>query len=350
MFITQTSFGKTSDGKDAELFTISNKNGVQAKITNYGGILVSLLVPDKNQNLVDVVLGYDNIEKYYNNSVYLGALIGRCANRIGNGNFFIDGKEYNVALNDGKNHLHGGNNGFNSKLWNTEITDKGLNLSYFSPDGEENYPGNLNVSVIYALTDDNELVLEYKAVSDKTTVINLTNHSYFNLNGHNSGTILDQELWLNSINFTPADEGSIPTGEILSVKGTPMDFTIPMTIGARIDDNYEQLNFAGGYDHNWEINHKSNGLEKAASLYSSKTGIFMEVSTTLPGIQIYAGNYLANAVDKLGKENAVYDKRSGICFESQYFPNAVNIPNFKSCVFKAGETFNHTTVFKFSTK
>ena len=350
MIITKQSFGMAADGTPAELFTLSNKNGMQAKITNYGGILVSLLVPDKNNNLIDIVLGYDNIEKYHNNNVYLGALIGRCANRIGDANFFIEGKEYNVALNDGKNHLHGGNKGFDTKVWDAEITEKGLKLSYFSADGEENYPGNLKTSVIYALTDNNELILEYNAVSDKTTIINLTNHSYFNLNGHNSGTILDQELWLNSVNFTPADKGSIPTGEIKSVKGTPMDFTVPMVIGARIDDNYEQLNFAGGYDHNWQINRQGNGLEKAASLYSAKTGIFMEVSTTLPGIQIYAGNYLANAVQKLGKENAVYDKRTGICFETQYFPNAVNTPNFESCVFKAGQTFSHTTIFTFSTK
>jgi len=350
MLITKEPFGKTADESPAELFTLTNKNGMKVKITNYGGIIVSILVPDKNNKPTDIVLGYDNIEKYHKNNVYLGALIGRCANRIANSNFYIEGKEYNVAPNDGRNHLHGGIKGFDQKLWDSEITEKGLKLTAFSPDGEENYPGNLNVSVIYALTDNNELVLEYNAVSDKTTIINLTNHSYFNLNGHNNGTVLNQQLWLNSIRFTPADKESIPTGEIKSVKGTPMDFTVPMEIGARIDDDYEQLNFAGGYDHNWEINRFSNGLEEAASLYSPKTGIFMKVLTTLPGIQIYTGNYLANAIDKLGKGNAVYSKRTGICFETQYFPNAVNTYNFESCVFEAGKNFNHTTVFKFDVK
>jgi aldose 1-epimerase len=321
-----------------------------AKITNYGGILVSLWVPDKNGALKDVVLGYDTMEKYHNNDCYLGAIIGRFGNRIKEGKFSIDGVEYHVAINDGENHLHGGIKGFNSVLWDAKITSEGLKLSYLSKDMEENYPGNLNVEVNYSLSEDNELKIEYKAISDKATPINLTNHSYFNLEGHQSGSILNQVVWLNSDSFTKTDKGSIPTGELVDVTGTPMDFRTPTVVGDRIDADYEQLNFAGGYDHNWKINRSKDGLEKAASIYSPNTGIMMEVSTTLPGIQLYAGNYLGGSVGKLGKDHAIYDKRSGICFETQYFPNCINIPEFESCVFAANEQYCHTTVFKFSVK
>lgn len=351
MDIKKEVFGKTEDNREVLLFNLTNKNGMCAKIINYGGIIVSLFIPDKNGISKDVVLGYDNIENYYHNGTYFGALIGRCSNRIKSGKFFIDGAEYSVALNDnGINHLHGGNKGFDTKLWDYNITQQGLELSYLSKDGEENYPGNLDVKVIYSITDNNELKVDYYAVSDKSTIINLTNHSYFNLDGHETGSILDQKLWINSNYFTATDNGSIPTGELVNVKDTPMDFNIPTPIGERIDEKYEQLNLAGGYDHNWKVNRDSDKLEKVASLYSEKTGIFMEVSTTLPGIQIYAGNYLGGHVNKLGKNNAVYDKRAGVCFETQYFPNAINIPTFESCIFKKGEEYHHTTIFKFSIK
>lgn len=351
MKITKKDFGKIPDGKIAELFTLTNNNGMKVDISNYGGIIVSLFVSDKTGNLKDVVLGYNNIENYYNSNVYLGALIGRFANRIENGSFFINGVEYHVALNDnGINHLHGGEKGFNQKLCNAEITNNGLELSYLSKDGEENYPGNLFVKVTYSISDSNELILNYNAVSDKATIINLTNHSYFNLEGHNSGDILNQELWINASSFTQTDKYSIPTGRIISVLGTPMDFTHSKVIGERIYDDYEQLNIARGYDHNWKLNKIDKSVEVVASLYSHKTGIYMEVSTTLPGIQIYSGNYLDNSIDKIGKEGAIYSNHSGICFETQYFPNCMNVPQFENCVFGVNEIYHSTTIFKFSTK
>lgn len=351
MVITQEYFGKTQNGQKAQIFTLTNANNMTAKITNYGAILLALIVPDINGNLVDVVLGYNTLEKYFNNGTYFGGIIGRVANRIKDGKFSLEGVEYNLALNDnGINHLHGGNKGFNSVLWDANITENGLELNYFSQDGEENYPGNLKVKIIYSLSDDNELKIDYYAVSDKTTIINLTNHSYFNVEGHNSGDILNQIVWINASYFTHADKNSIVTGELVCVDGTPMDFRTPTSIGERIDTDYEQLNWAKGYDQNWKLNKSQKGIEKIASLYSSKSGIFMEVSTTLPGIQIYSGNYVGDYIDRLGKENATYSNRSGICFETQYFPNAVNIPEFESCVFKSGEQYHHITSFKFSTK
>lgn len=348
MDINTQEFGLTPEGKKAQLFTLSNSKGMTAKITNYGGIIVSLWVADKEGNFKDIVLGYDNINEYHNNNCYLGAIIGRFGNRIKEGKFSIDGVDYQVAINDGDNHLHGGLKGFNCVLWDAEITQKGLELSYLSKDMEENYPGNLNVKVVYSLSDENELKIEYTAVSDKATPINLTNHSYFNLEGHQSGSILNQVAWINADAYTKTDRGSIPTGELVEVTGTPMDFRTPAVVGDRIDADYEQLQYAGGYDHNWKLNRTAQGLEKAASLYSPNTGIYMEVSTTLPGMQLYAGNYLAGSIDKIGKEGAVYGKRSGICFETQYFPNCINIPEFESCVFAAGQVYDHKTVFKFS--
>lgn len=351
MKITKEYFGITPDGQEAQVFTLTNSNNMIAKITNYGGILLSLIVPDINGKLRDVVLGYDTIEKYFNNGTYFGAIIGRFANRIKDGKFSIEGVEYNLALNDnGINHLHGGNKGFNAVLWDAEIIENGLQLKYLSQDGEEGYPGNLKVKVTYSLSDDNELTIDYYGVSDKTTIINLTNHSYFNLEGHNSGNVLKQVAWINALYFTPADKNSIPTGELICVKETPMDFRLPISIGERIDTDYEQLNWAKGYDQNWKLDKTQRGIERIASLYSSESGIFMEVSTTLPGIQIYSGNYVGDYIDRLGKENAKYDNRSGICFETQYFPNSINIPEFESCVFNTNEEYHHITKFKFSTK
>ncbi len=345
MEILKENFGKTNEGLDVSLFTLSNSS-MKVKIINYGGIIVSLLVPDKTGKLIDVVLGYDSMEQYSKNTPYFGALIGRFCNRIKSGKFLIDGVEYQVALNDnGINHLHGGIKGFNAKLWNAEIIEKGLELTYFSKDGEENYPGNVNVKVIYSLSDDNELKIEYFAVSDKATLINLTNHSYFNINGHNSGNVLNQKVWIDADSFTRTDETSIPTGEFTNVKGTPFDFTTETNIGARINNNYDQLQWARGYDHNFVLNKNKDELKKVASVYSDETEIVMEVSTTSLGLQLYTANYLNG---DLGKEKAVYNKNQAVCFETQYFPNCINIPQFESCLFKANEEYNHTTIYKFS--
>lgn len=340
-------FGKTKNGESAEIYTLTNKTGMCVKITNYGGIVVSILVNDRFGNLKDVVLGYDSVEKYCCNGPYFGAIVGRFCNRIAEGKFSIGNKQYQLAINNGSNHLHGGNIGFSRVLWNANVIDNSIELTYMSADGEENYPGNLKVKVIYTLSDENELKLDYYAVADSATPINLTNHSYFNLNGHNSGNILNHQLWINADSYTETDNKSIPTGNILNVKGTPMDFLQPTEIGKRIDDDYEQLQFANGYDHNWSLNKIDDGLQKASSLYCKESGILLEVYTTLPGMQIYTGNYLDDYSDILGKENTVYHSRYGICFESQYFPNCVNIPQFESCIFDANKEYRHTTVFKF---
>ncbi len=346
MSIKKQAFGKTADGKDVDLYTLTNANGLKTEIMTYGGIVRTLEVPDRDGNLGDIVLGYDSLDKYIENNPYFGALVGRCGNRIAKGKFTLNGVEYTLATNNGPNHLHGGVKGFDKVVWDAEpmedeTTSVGLKLTYLSKDGEEGYPGNLKCTVIYTLTNDNELKVSYEAETDKTTVINLTHHSYFNLGGHGSGDILGHELMLTADNFTPVDEGLIPTGEIKPVKGTLMDFTRPMPIGARI------AQVKGGYDHNFVLNNSGGSLALAASVYEPNTGRVMEISTTEPAIQFYSGNFLDGSNKGKG---AVYNKHNGFCLETQHFPDAPNKPGFPSIVLKPGDKYTHLTVHKFSAK
>ncbi len=345
MSIEKSPFGKTAEGKDVDLYTLTNTNGLKAQIMTYGGIVTSLLVPDKNGVFADIVLGCDSLEEYIKGTPYFGALIGRYGNRIAKGKFTLDGVEYTLATNNGPNHLHGGLKGFDKVVWNAEQmqTDKGpaLKLTYLSKDGEEGYSGNLSCTVIYTLTNDNELKISYEAETDKNTVINLTHHSYFNLGGHNSGDILGHELTINADSFTPVDKDLIPTGEIKSVKGTPMDFTNPMAIGSRIKQ------VQGGYDHNYVLKSSDGSLALAALVYEPKSGRVMEVFTTEPGVQFYTGNFLDGSNKGKG---AVYNKHNGFCLETQHFPDSPNKPQFPSTVLKPGDKYKHETVYKFSTR
>lgn len=339
----------TADGKKIDIYTLTNTKGVEARLTTYGAALVSLKVPDNKGALADVVLGYETVDGYVNDTVYLGATIGRYGNRIAKGKFTLNGKEYSLAVNNGENHLHGGPRGFHKRIWKAKpYTDAGgvnLEFNYTSKDGEENYPGNLKVKVVYTLTDDNEIKINYSATSDKDTVINLTNHSYFNLAGAGSGTILNHWLQINADQFTPTDAGSIPTGVLQSVKDTPMDFTAPTAIGERIDQPFEQLVLGKGYDHNWVLNKNGNTPVSIAKVYEPTSGRVLEVLTTEPGVQFYSGNFLD---DVKGKDGKVYQKRGGFCLETQHFPDSPNKPNFPTTVLKAGQRFSSTTVYKFS--
>lgn len=337
-------FGKTREGAPVRIFTLTNKHGVAATITNYGGRVVSLKVPDKKGAMGDVVLGFDSIEGYLNENPYFGALIGRYANRIGHAQFTLDKVLYKVPKNDGDNSLHGGTRGFDKVVWTArEMKDGGLELTYLSKDGEEGYPGNCKVTVVYHLTDLDELKIEYAASTDKDTVVNLTNHSYFNLKG--SGDILGHLLTLNADHFTPVDSGLIPTGVLKPVAGTPFDFRKPTAIGARIEHNDEQLKLGKGYDHNWVLNKKGTELSLAARVEEPETGRVMEVWTTQPGIQFYTGNFLDGTIK--GKDGRVYARRSALCLETQHFPDSPNKPKFPSAVLKPGMEFKSSTVYKF---
>jgi aldose 1-epimerase len=350
--VTKASFGKTADGQQVDIYTLTNSKGVEARIITYGGAVVSLKVPDKHGKLGDVVLGYDSIGDYEQHKSYFGALIGRYGNRIAKGKFTLDGKEYTLAVNNGENHLHGGLKGFNRVIWAarpfTDASGANLELTYLSKDGEEGYPGNLNVNVVYTLTDKNELKVVYSAKTDKTTIVNLTNHAYFNLAGAGSGDILSHVLTLNADRFTPTDQGSIPTGELRSVKGTPFDFTKPTAIGARINQDDEQLKFGSGYDHNWVLNKNGKEPSLAATVYEPTSGRVMEVYTTEPGVQFYTGNYLDGAIK--GKNGQDYPRRTGFCLETQHFPDSPNKPNFPSTVLKPGQKYSQTTIYRFSTR
>ena len=350
MNIEKAEFGKTKQGEVAHIYTLTNANGCEVRITNYGGIVVSLKVPDKTGKLADVVLGYETLDKYIEKTPYFGALIGRYGNRIGKGKFTLNGKEYTLAINNGPNHLHGGIVGFDKVVWRAKEIRKseavGLELSYLSKDGEEGYPGNLSVTVRYLWTNDNELRIDYAATTDKPTVVNLTNHSYFNLAC--KGDILGHEMMIDADKFTPVDEGLIPTGELRSVAGTPMDFRKPTAIGARIEQQDEQLKFGLGYDHNWVLNRNDGSLRMVARVYEPTTGRVLEVYTTQPGVQFYSGNFLDGTIT--GKYGRVYQKRNGLCLETQHFPDSPNKPNFPSTVLKPGEKYASTTVYKFTTK
>lgn len=332
------------------IYTLTNKNGVSAKITNYGGIVVSLNVPDKSGQLGDVVLGFDNLEDYRKAHPFFGALAGRYGNRIANGKFSLNGIEYRLAQNDGPNSLHGGLKGFDKVIWKAKPIDTPagptLELTYLSQDGEEGYPGNLSVKVVYTLTHDNELRIDYTATTDKDTIVNLTHHSYFNLAGAGKGDILDHELMIKADRFTPVDETLIPTGELKPVAGTSFDFTRPTKIGLRIDQEDEQLKFGRGYDHNYVLTKADGSLALAARVFEPTSGRVMEVWTTEPGIQFYSGNFLDGS--NIGKGGQPYPRRSGFCLETQHFPDSPNHPNFPSTVLKSGETYRSTTIYKFS--
>lgn len=349
MSISKKNFGKTNDGIEIELFILENSNGMKATITTYGGVVVSLTAPDKNGNFDDVVLGYDTIDDYFKGNKFYGALIGRCGNRIENSSFKINNIEYNVAKNEGENHLHGGIKGFDKVVWTAKVIeakDDTLQLSYLSKDGEEGYPGNLNVIVTYVLNSDNALSINYSAVSDKDTVVNLTNHSYFNLSGHSSGDILSHKLMINSDKFTINDKYSIPTGQLQDVDSTPLNFKTLTTVGENINSDYEQIQFGAGYDHNWMLNSNGNLNVKAAQVVDEISGRVMDVYTTKPAVQFYSGNFIDDS--DIGKGGAKYQKRAGLCLETQYVPNAVNLKTFDSPILKAGDEYNHTTIYKFS--
>jgi aldose 1-epimerase len=352
MSIEKRVFGKTAEGIEVELFRLKNSQGMVAEITNYGGVIVSLIVPDGKGNYDDVVLGFDNLEDYTKKGPFFGALIGRHANRIENSTFEINGVTYNVAKNEGENHLHGGITGFDKVVWSPEIIvndgQEAIQLSYLSKDGEEGYPGNLNVKVTYTLTEDNALQIDYYAITDKDTVVNLTNHSYFNLSGHDSGDILEHKVQLNSDKFTVADKYSIPIGEIKAVKATPLDFTELKPIEDGIYSDYDQIVFGNGFDHNWVLNVSGKAPEKAAVVVDDNSGRIMEVYTTKPGVQLYTGNFLDGT--QIGKGGAHYKQRAGLCLETQYFPNSLKHKHFPTPILRTGEEYKHTTIYKFSNK
>jgi len=377
-------FGTLEDGRKAGLYILRNSNGLSAEVTDYGATLVSLIVPDKCGMVRDVVLGYDDVSGYESGQSCFGATVGRFANRIGNAGFTLNGKEYQLTANDGANCLHGGRDPYNKRLWEavipfgkissgnvaakvnavesmndgtpsyvqSDISGERITFCLESPDGDQGFPGNLNISVTYTLTNDNELHIDYEAVCDQDTPLNLTNHSYFNMDGHESSSVLGQECMLRAEKFTLTDSGLIPTGDLADVAGTPMDFRTPKRLGLEINDNYEPLMVAGGYDHNfaidgWDAPDNSDGMRsyrEAASLYSEESGIRMTVLTDLPGMQLYTANGLK---DEHGKRGTLYGRNSAACFETQFWPDSVNKDNFPGCIMRAGEVFRSRTTYKF---
>ena len=348
--INKERFG-TVEGKEVNLYTLKNNKGMVVKITNYGGIIQTLTAPDRNGKYEDVVLGYDSLNQYVNNSPYFGAIIGRYGNRIAKGRFVLNGVEYKLATNNGPNSLHGGNKGFDKRVWKAKPfeTDStvGLELTYLSKDGEEGYPGNLKVKVVYTLDNHNALRMEYWATTDKPTPVNLTNHSYFNFTGCKTN-IYGHKLWINANHFLPVDSTLIPTGEIRSVKGTPFDFTTPTEIGARINADDIQLKYGRGYDHCWVLNNWDRTLKKQISVYEPTTGRFMEIFTDQPGVQFYSGNFLDGSI--IGKKGIAYKHRYALVLETQHFPDSPNHPNFPNTILKPGEEYHTVTVLKFSAK
>lgn len=337
------SFGMTSKGEEARLFTIQNDKGMEIKVSDYGATLVQVRVPDKEGRLLDVVLGYDDVQGYEAGNAFFGATIGRVANRIGNGEFRLGGRTYELTRNDGQNTLHGGRDFYNKRIWKTgETQEDHVEFLMDSPSGDQGFPGNVKISVTYTLTKDNKVKIHYRAVPDADTLMNLTNHSYFNLSGHASGTVLDQEVMLYADAYARADSQSIPTGEIVPVSGTPMDFRQLKPVGAEIEEAYEALEFGKGYDHNWVLN--GNGYRKAAFMRSKESGIAMEVYTDLPGMQFYTANFVDH---EKGKAGAVYNMRQAACFETQYFPDAVHKDHFEGPEVKAGEVYETTTAYRF---
>lgn len=347
--VSSSQWGTMPDGRPVELFVLKNAAGMEVRITNYGGIITHLFAPDKDGQLADVVLGFDSLAPYLGKHPHFGCLTGRYANRIGGASFEIDGVRHNITANSGKNHIHGGKDSFARKLWSAQAVRNagsvGVRMTYTSPDGEEGFPGQLNCVATYSLNDKNELSITYRATTDKPTVVNLTNHSYFNLAGEGNGSILGHELTFRASEFTPTDDALIPTGEIASVLGTPLDFTRPERIGDRIDDPFKPLQQGKGYDHNFVI--PGSGLRSAARVREPKSGRVMTVSTTTPGVQFYTGNHLSGVK---GKKGHTYGKRSGFCLETQHYPDSPNQPLFPSVVLRPGDEYQQTTVFTFSTE
>ena len=349
--ISKESFGLIGD-REVFLYTMKNDKDMSVSITNYGGIITSIQVPDQKGNIDDVVLGFDNLEQYLDEHPYFGAIIGRYGNRIANGRFELEGKSYNLAINNGPNSLHGGINGFDKKVWKAQEINKenniGLRLSTKSEDGEEGYPGTLDVVVTYTLTEENELIIEYQASTDRPTIINLTNHSYFNLNGEGNGDVMDHLLTLKANYYTPVDSTLIPTGQIEDVKGGPFDFTISKTIRQNINANDTQIQYGGGYDHNFVLDENLSFSKPKVTVYHPISRRKLEVFTTEPGVQFYTGNFLDGSL--IGKRGKAYNKRFGFCLETQHFPDSPNQPSFPSTVLTPKKDYRSTTIYKFSTE
>ena len=347
--VSHSTFGKTADGEEIEIYTLTNKAGMEVTVLTYGGIVASIRTPDKQGHFDDVALGFEKLDGYLGTHPYFGALIGRYGNRIGGAQFTLNDHLYKLKANDNGNTLHGGIKGFDKRIWKASSSTKSsVTLRYTSDNGEEGFPGTLKVSVMYTLTEDNELRIHYFATTDKPTVLNLTNHSYFNLAGAGNGDVLKHEVTINADQFTPVDQTLIPTGELRPVKDTPFDFLKPVAIGARIDKDDEQIKFGGGYDHNFVLNKKGSGPEKVAEVYEPTSGRVMEVFTSEPGLQFYTGNFLDGSIT--GKSGKVYQKRYAFCMETQHFPDSPNKPSFPSVVLKPGARYRTTTVYKFSTR
>ncbi|MGD8727716.1 MAG: aldose epimerase family protein [Gemmatimonadales bacterium] len=350
--VTVAPFGQMPDGRAVSVYTLTNANGMRVRAINYGGIILSLEVPEREDRLDDVVLGYDDLEGYLEETPYFGAIIGRYGNRIAGGSFTLDGATYTLATNNGPNHLHGGLVGFDKVIWDAELfqhdSGAGVIFAYTSADGEEGYPGTLTVRVTYMLSQENELSFDYHAVTDKPTPVNLTQHTYFNLAGHGSGDILGHELTLNATRFTPVDATLIPTGDIIPVAGTPFDFRSAKPIGADIAADHEQLQHGGGYDHNFVLDREAPGLVHAAQVYEPTTGRVMDVYTTEPGLQFYSGNFLDGTIT--GKSGHVYGHRQGFCLETQHYPDSPNTPAFPTTILRPGEEYASRTVYTFGVR
>jgi aldose 1-epimerase len=346
-------YGTTADGKDVDEYTLTNANGMEVKIITYGGTITSIRVPDRNGEMANVTLGFDNLADYETRSPYFGNITGRYANRIANATFTLDDTEYTLAANNGPNSLHGGEEGFDNKVWEAEVIEGdgevGVSLHYLSPDGEEGYPGNLDVTVVYTLTDDNEIRMDYTATTDAPTVVNLTNHAYFNLAGEGTGSIYDHVLMIDADRYTPVDETLIPTGELAEVEGTPFDFRLPKVIGPGQRSSHEQIVLGRGYDHNFVLNREDpedGVMMLAARVYEPESGRVLEVWTTEPGIQFYAGNFLDGTL--IGPSGHLYRQSDGFALETQHYPDSPNQPDFPSTVLRPGETYQTTTIYKFA--
>ncbi|MEV1242717.1 aldose epimerase family protein [Nonomuraea sp. NPDC049750] len=349
--ITKKYFGTLSGGKKIDIYTLRNSNGMRVKILTYGGILQSIEVPDSRGRLADVALGFDKLSDYVKQSPYFGCITGRYANRIAKGRFTLDGKTYQLATNDGPNHLHGGNKGFDKRVWQAEPFRRhnsvGLALTYTSPNGEEHYPGTLRAKVVYTLTDDNQIRMDYRATTSRPTVVNLTNHTYFNLRGEGNGRILGHEMRINASHYTPVDKTLIPTGKIARLGGTPLDFREPTAIGDRINSKNQQIVRGGGYDQNYVLDSRGHDLDLAAKVVEPESGRVLEVITDQPGLQFYSGNFLDGTLR--GTSGHLYPKRSGFALESQHFPDSPNHKNFPSTVLRPGDVYRTTTIYAFST-
>ncbi len=349
--VTKQVFGKLADGREVALYTLTNSQGIKVSISTFGAAITSLLIPDRNGKLANVVLGYDSLEGYQQDSCYFGAIVGRYGNRIGKGRFKLDGKEYQLSINDGENHLHGGKNGFNKRLWQAKPIQgdffSAVALTLTSPDGDQGYPGKVKLTVTYKLTEKNELRIIYEGRTDKATILNPTHHSYFNLSGSFTSTILDHLLMMDADFITPVDKGLIPTGKLMNVTGTPMDFRKPTAVGARIGESFEQLAFGKGYDHNWVLNHYDGKVRKVAELYDPASGRLMTVYTDQPGLQFYSGNFLDG---KAKGKGVAFQYRTGLCLETQCFPDSPNQPAFPSATLKPGKVYRQTTIYQFSIK